>query len=151
MLLLTRRNFSYVGALAAAAAVSGCVTSAGVQSSSPSEVAKTVEMLRTAMIAGDEPALMKLCADELSFGHSNGVVQTKSEFIGSIVTRQEIFKSIRLTEHHNSVNDNTAIARHIFAADIILKGRDISVELGELQVWEKKGSWQLLARQAFQA
>ena len=147
-MILTRRNFSCLGALAVAA--TGCQTIAAHSPSEQADIAKSVEMLRMAMLDADEQALMGLMAPELSFGHSNGIVQTRNEFVQSIVTEQEVFKSLVLTEHRYSVVGKTAIARHGFGADLVINGSNLSVQLGELQVWDKKPlGWQLLARQAF--
>ena len=113
-------------------------------------VSHSVEALRKAMIGADKGQLDALLAPGLSFGHSNGVVQTKAEFMGAVIGRKEVFKSIALSDHSSAVVGSTAIVRQVFASDIDLEGKPISVRLGELQIWQKNASkWRLIARQAF--
>ncbi len=114
------------------------------------EFAQAVEDFRSAMVRGDGKALTALASPALSFGHSNGHVQTREAFVQSVVTKQEIFTSIRLYQSTKAVTGNTGIARHVFDADIIYEGKPIKVKLECLEVWHKVGGkWQLVARQAF--
>jgi hypothetical protein len=115
-------------------------------------VAVACESLRRAMIGADARRMRALMSPRLSFGHSNGVVQTRSEFISAVVSRREVFKSIRLQKRRIRVTGSTAVVRQVFAADIDLAGKPLSVALQELQIWQRHaGKWQLLARQAFKA
>jgi hypothetical protein len=118
--------------------------------SAKAEFAKAVESFRAAMVRGDGKALTALAAPGLSFGHSNGLVQTREQFVKSVVSKQEIFKSIKLREKRQIVNGATGISRHVFDADILYEGKPLKVKLACLEVWHKiNGKWQLVARQAF--
>lgn len=128
-----------------ATAVSG--TAEGLTDTSASRASN---QLAAAMMAADKAKLDALLAKDLSFGHSNGLVQTKEEFMKAVLSGQEVFKTIQLTEHSSHVVGNDAINRHIFTSDLVLDGKPLSVRLGELQVWQKQaGNWRLIARQAF--
>ena len=48
-------------------------------------VAKNVEALRVAMVAGDEKTLNALTDDHLTYGHSHGMVQDKATFVKFLV------------------------------------------------------------------
>ena len=61
-------------------------------------VSQAVESLRKAMIDADGGRLLELIADELSYGHSSGLVETKSWFIEVIANRKTNYKSITLVE-----------------------------------------------------
>jgi hypothetical protein len=145
---ITRRGWA-IGAVACYGATTNFAQAEGLEDTS---VSRTVEQLRLAMIGADKKALEALLAPELSFGHSNGLVQTKAEFMGAVLGRKEVFKTITLTDHSASPVGSTAIVRQIFASDLELEGKPLSVKLGELQIWQKhKTSWRLIARQAFKA
>jgi hypothetical protein len=116
-------------------------------------VAEAVSNLTKAMLAADKPKLDALMADELSYGHSSGVVQTKSVFVDVIATKQTVYKSIELSSQSIDLAGSNAIVRHNWLGESgPADGSKWAVsKLGVLQVWQKKGSdWKLLARQAFQ-
>jgi len=64
-------------------------------------------------------------SDQLSFGHSSARVETKAEFVGNILDRKPIYKSITLGDPTISVVGNNAIARYTAAveADGLGQGR----------------------------
>jgi hypothetical protein len=102
------------------------------------------------MVAADKAALEALVSDQLSYGHSSGTIQNKAEFVGVIVGKKTIYKSITLTDPTIAVVGNNAIARHTFAAEVEAGGQASSPKIGVMQVWVKDGgNWKLLARQAF--
>ena len=142
--------------LAAAAAVmfSGCaMMPAGSGASAQPEVAAAAERLRIAMIDPTAAALGALVADDLSYGHSGGKVDTKASFIADLMDGKSDFVTITITEQTIKVVDaNTAIVRHSLAADTNDLGKPGKVALKILGVWQKQGgNWKLLARQAVRA
>ncbi|WPH22209.1 nuclear transport factor 2 family protein [Variovorax paradoxus] len=139
--------------LIAASAVlfTGCAMApAGGGASAEPAVAAAAERLRLAMIDPTPAALGALVADELSYGHSSGKVDTKASFIGDLVDRKSDFVSITLTEQTIKVVDgHTAIVRHTLAADTNDSGKPGKVALKILGIWQKQGGeWKMLARQA---
>jgi len=123
---------------------------AQAQSKEETAVAAAVESLRKAMVDPDKAILDKLTADELSYGHSSGKMQTKAEYIESLTSAASDFVSIDLTEQTIKLSGNTAIVRHILSGNTNDGGKPGTVKLGVLTIWQKqKGQWRLLARQAF--
>jgi ketosteroid isomerase-like protein len=113
-------------------------------------VDKAVEALRKALLEKDKARLEQLAADQLSYGHSSGKVQTKAEFVDGVMTSKAIVKSITFPELSIAVVGNAAIARHLFEAEMETDGKPTSVKIGALQVLQKQdGNWKLLARQGF--
>ncbi len=112
-------------------------------------IAAKVEMLKKAMIDADSSALHKLCAMQLSYGHSSGAVENRNEFISKIITGKSDFVSIDLSNQSIMVAGNTAIVRHKLDAVTNNDGKPGEVHLLVLLVWQKQnGNWKLLARQA---
>lgn len=112
-------------------------------------VAAAVEALRKAMVDPDKATLEKLTLPQLSYGHSNGMVQNQTVFIEALTSKQSDFVNINLSEQSITVVDRTAIVRHLLSADTNDGGKPGHVNLSILLIWQKqKGEWRLLARQA---
>ncbi|HLX90043.1 MAG TPA: nuclear transport factor 2 family protein [Puia sp.] len=119
------------------------------QSSEEVQVAGCVERLRTAMISADKTALENLAAEKLSYGHSNGLVQDKTQFIDDLLKGKSVFKTMELSEQHIYISGDLAIVRHHLTADTNNDRVPGHADLFVLLIWQKEGSgWQLLARQA---
>jgi hypothetical protein len=147
---LNRRNMAGATAAALAASVMGMAKGSAAFACDDDGLASAVEAFRVAMVNADGPRMTELAADYLSFGHSNGVVQTREEFVAAVVEKKEIFNSISQTENHNIVVNDLGIARHKFTANITIDGQAKEFNLGILQVWHKEaGQWKMVARQAF--
>jgi ketosteroid isomerase-like protein len=112
-------------------------------------VAAAVETLRKAMIDPDKAILEKLTMDELSYGHSSGVVQTRQEFIEALTSGKSDFVTIELSQQTVKVVGKTALVRHVLTGTTNDGGKPGTVKLSVLLVWQEvKGEWKLLARQA---
>jgi hypothetical protein len=113
-------------------------------------VADGVAALTKAMLAADRAKLEALVADQLSYGHSAGRLETKKEFVDVIAGKKTTYKSITLNEPTVTVVGNNAIARHVFVVETETDGKPSQAKVGVMQVWVKEGgNWKLLARQAF--
>jgi ketosteroid isomerase-like protein len=119
------------------------------QSKDEKAVAEAVENLRKAMIDPDKAMLEEIAATDLSYGHSNGLLEDKAAFVDALVSNKSDFVSIELSEQTIKIVGNTALVRHKLAAQTNNGGKPGSTKLSILLVWQKqKGSWRLLARQA---
>lgn len=135
----------------AVSALAGCAAHAPDASSASAEqaVAAAAERLRLAMIDPTQAALAQLVADDLSYGHSGGRVDTKDSFIGDLLAGKSDFVTIAITDQTIKVVGNTAIVRHTLTADTNDAGKPGKVQIKILGVWQQQaGSWKLLARQA---
>lgn len=110
---------------------------------------QTVDRLKLAMINADKKELDVLTANELTYGHSSGAVDTKAEFIEKLMTGKSDFVSIDITKQTITLSGKTAIVRHILNAKTNDGGKPGEVSLNVLLVWQKqKKQWKLIARQA---
>ena len=134
------------------AALAGCATGAAATDSSESaeqSVAAAAEKLRVAMIDPRPAAPTALVADDLSYGHSGGRMDTKDSFIGDLIAGKFDFVTIAITDQTITVVGNTAIVRHALTADTNDSGKPGKVQIKILGVWQQQGGqWKLLARQA---
>ncbi len=119
------------------------------QSKDEAAVENAVETLKKAMIDADKATLESLTDEALSYGHSNGKIEDKAEFVRAIVSGESDFVTINLTEQTIKIAGNAAIVRHKLAGTTNNKGKLRTAKLALLMVWQKqKGGWKLLARQA---
>ncbi len=114
-------------------------------------VAGTVEKLRVAIVDANEADLIKLTSPKLTYGHSNGLMEDKKEFIRALTSGESKFTKIDLTDQTISISGDVALVRHKLMGDTHNKGKEpAQVRLGVLLVFQKaKGNWLLVGRQAF--
>lgn len=85
----------------------------------------------------------------LSYGHSNGWVETKTDLIKNIGSGYMNYSSYKEDSIQISMNGNMGNARFIADINVALNGNAGSYHLKVLEVWVKKGKrWILFARQA---
>ncbi|HET6557710.1 MAG TPA: nuclear transport factor 2 family protein [Prolixibacteraceae bacterium] len=115
------------------------------------EVGAAVEVLKKAVIEADKSLLEAITAEGLVYGHSNGKVQNKAEFIAEIISAQPLdYVSIETEDQTIALSGNTAVVRHIFSAETMANGTAGKIRIGNMLIWQKqKGKWKLLARQAY--
>jgi ketosteroid isomerase-like protein len=147
---ITRRHLAAAGALALGTASLLQSASSSAESADQAAIDKAVEALRKALLEKNKAGLEQLTADQLSYGHSSGKVQSKAEFVDGVMTSKAVTKSIAFPELTVAVVGDTAIARHLYESEMETDGKPNSVKIGALQVWQKQdGNWKLLARQGF--
>ena len=147
---VSRRDFAVTGALAFGASTLLLGGSAGANAADEAAVTQGVETLRKALLEADKVKLDQMAAAQISYGHSDGRVQTKDEFITGVMTRKQKVKSLAFPELKVAVVGNAAVARHIYLSESELEGKQTTTRIGALQVWQKQdGGWKLLARQGF--
>jgi ketosteroid isomerase-like protein len=112
-------------------------------------IAAAVEALRQAMVDRDGAVLDAICAEQLSYGHSQGSIDTKARFIADNTVGKTHWKWIELSGQTTALAEDVGLVRHILKAETEKEGKALSVHLGILLVWQKQaGRWKLLARQA---
>jgi hypothetical protein len=147
---VSRRDFAVAGALAFTASSLLLAGSAGADAADEAAVAQGVETLRKALLEADRAKLEQVAARDISYGHSDGRVQNKEEFIHGVTTRKQTVKSLAFPELKMAVVGSAAVVRHIYLSDSVLEGKATTTRIGALQVWQKQdGGWKLLARQGF--
>ena len=113
------------------------------------ELTTAVEAFRKALIDPTQANLDKLTMNELTYGHSSGMIQDKAAFEQALLSGASDFVSIDLSQQTMHVVGNTAWVRHLFSAVTNDGGKPGEAHLSILMVWMKqKGQWKLLARQA---
>ncbi len=93
----------------------------------------------------------EICSDRLTYGHSSGLNQNKSEFIDYRVYNPFDFSSVGALVQTINISANTAIVKHIFLWKATNKRVPIDIRIGNVQVYQKENSrsLKLLARQVY--
>ena len=119
------------------------------QSADEKEVASRVETLRNALMNPDKTILEDLAAEELSYGHSSGLVETKAAFVDALVTGKSKLTTVTFSDQTITIAGNAAIVRHKMMADLQNNSGTIKIDIIVLLVWQKQNDkWKVLARQA---
>ncbi len=113
------------------------------------DVENAVSQLTKLMITPDSLSLDKIVLNNLSYGHSSGKIQTKQEFMHSLLSGESDFVDINLTDQTVILQNKTALVRHTLNAKTNDKNVPGNVKLYILLIWTKeKTGWKLLGRQA---
>ena len=112
-------------------------------------VAEKLEAFRTAQVAGDAKAFDALCAEELSYSHSDGHVEDKATFIANATNGKSKVLSLEYQDVKIAVVGPAAIVRFhwVGEAESVPDGKKSSTNLHILMNWQKQGAdWKLLSR-----
>jgi len=114
-------------------------------------VAKNLEAFRAAQASSNAEILASLCAAELSYSHSSGVVEDKATFIANATNGKSRWLSLNYENPTIRVVGPAAIVRFhwLGEAEAIPDGKKSSTSLHILMNWQKQGTeWKLLSRAA---
>jgi hypothetical protein len=112
-------------------------------------LAETIREFHQALVKKSMVAINRQTDKALSYGHSNGWVETKTDMLKNLETGYMSYLSYKEDSLNVVVNGKVGHAR--FIADITagLNGNNGNYHLKVLEVWVKKGKkWLLFARQA---
>ncbi len=102
-----------------------------------------------AVLAGDAATLSRILADDLTYTHSSGLVQTKPQLIESLASGQLKYESAELEDMRAKVYGNLAVVFSLRRMRSGSNGQMTSFRARFQRVWLKRqGKWQLIAHQA---
>jgi Domain of unknown function (DUF4440) len=113
------------------------------------KITTTLKEFHQALVKKNTVSINQQTDKALSYGHSNGWVETKTELIKDLETGYISYESYKEDSVTVTMNGNMANVR--FVADITATMKEVSntFHLKVLEVWVKKGKrWILFARQA---
>ena len=130
------------------------VASAPAQSpnSSVSEELQRAEHNRVrALVSSDVPRLEKLLANDLTYTHSSGIKESKTEFLHRIQSGELKYDSM---QHENGVSvrlyGEAGVLTGTSRVKVRARGQTLNLHIRFTEVWVKRDSapWQLVAWQA---
>ena len=120
------------------------------QTADQQNLEKKVEELRLLLISPEQKQLEEITSLHLSYGHSNGRIETQQEFVDYMLSGVSKFVTIELQDQTIDIVGNSGVVRHTLVAETNNLGETVHIKIGVLLVWQREGDeWKLLARQAF--
>jgi len=112
----------------------------------------TVKEFHQALVKKNTVSINQQTDRALSYGHSNGWVETKTEMIKNLKTGYLNYHSYKEDSVTVMINNKMASVRFLADIDVTLKDTRGNYHLKVLEVWVKKSKrWVLFARQAIKA
>lgn len=137
---MTRRNFVFSGAL-------GALARPGLQAAD--DPAMRLEEWRQACLKKDVGALDDLLHEHLLFGHSDGRLESKEQFISAVLQSKVVYEKISVGTQTLVNNKDTALLRGEMTVTLSREGARNTYRLNVLHVWiYEKRRWRLVGRQA---
>ena len=113
------------------------------------EVAAAMEAWRAAMMKKDGAGLAKVYHDDLSYGHSSGIVETKAQAVNHIVTSKADYAAVDLVDMKIKAHGDVALVNSRVNYKQVTAGKESDVKLHVLHVWVRTPQgWQMIGRQA---
>jgi len=109
-----------------------------------------MQQLDKALLQKNETVLKSVLHKDLSYGHSNGWIQSKSDILSDFTSGKLVYNKIEnnssviivITKDYATVKTNTD-------AEGVVNGTAFNLKLHIMQFWIKtKKGWQLIARQS---
>jgi len=109
----------------------------------------TLKEFHQALVNKNTVSIDRQTDKALSYGHSNGWVETKADMVKDLETGYIDYHSIKEDSIRVVINGNLAHARFVGDYTVTLNGNTNTFHLKVLEVWVRKGKrWLLFARQA---
>lgn len=119
------------------------------QQTDEEKLTATVKEFHQALVNKNTVSINQQTDKALSYGHSNGWVESKTEMIKNLETSYISYQSFKEDSITTLINGTMANVRFIADITATMKATTNSYHLKVLEVWAKKGKrWVLFARQA---
>ena len=122
------------------------------QTTDDEKLTVTVKEFHQALVNKNTVSINQRTDKALSYGHSNGWIETKADVIKDLETGYISYQDYK--EDSITITSNGTMANVRFVAQVAatLKGTSTNFRLRVLEVWVKKSNrWVLFARQAVKA
>ena len=111
-------------------------------------LADAVKTFHRLLVSANTDSIHQYTDRALTYGHSNGWTETKTELIKNLETGYLDYHSYREDSLTVTVDQKLGHARFIADIDVTLNGKPGVFHLKVLEVWKRKGNrWVLFARQ----
>jgi hypothetical protein len=121
----------------------------GIAQTEEAKLTTTLKEFHQALVNGNTVSINQQTDKALSYGHSNGWVETKNDMMKNLMTGYLDYHSYKEDSLQVVVNGAMAHARFVADINVTLNGNTGDYHLKVLEVWWKKGKrWLLFARQA---
>jgi len=115
------------------------------------KIIKNINAIEKALVQKDTLVLNKLLHTDLTFGHSNGWIESKESLLNDLKNTKVIYTSF---ENISAVDftfhsEDIVITRRKITAHGIFRQQNFSINMNVLEIWIlNQDIWKLLARQS---
>ena len=108
-----------------------------------------MEAWRQALLKKDGAALARICHEEISYGHSSGLVEDKKTAVNHIVTSKADYAVVDLIDAKIKVQGDLALVNGRVNYKQVTDGKAADVKMHVLHVWVRTPQgWQMIGRQS---
>jgi uncharacterized protein (UPF0297 family) len=119
------------------------------QTNDEAKLERVMKDFHEALVEKDYNKINQYTHESLTYGHSNGWVETKKDMVADLKNGIISYDQISEDSIRTTIEGTTAHIRFIADIDATLRGVKNSFHLKVLEVWvEKNKKWVLFARQA---
>jgi hypothetical protein len=116
---------------------------------SKQKLTQTLHAFHQTLVSGNADSIRLLTSSELTYGHSNGWIETQNDVIKHLQEGIINYNSYKEDSMQVVISGKQAHVRFIADIDATLNGKTSVFHLKVLEVWVKEGKrWKLYARQA---
>jgi ketosteroid isomerase-like protein len=103
-----------------------------------------------ALLANDIPALEALLGDDLTYVHSNGMLDTKASYIESLRSGASRYLTMDMSDLSvRALGEDVAVINAKFEARVLVRGGEVNPKPRVLMVYARRdGRWQMVAWQS---
>lgn len=113
------------------------------------EVMAAMEAWRQALLKRDGAALARIYHEEISYGHSSGLVEDKKTAVNHIVTSKADYAAVDLIDTKIKVQGDLALVNGRVNYKQVTDGKATDVKMHVLHVWVRTPQgWQMIGRQS---
>src|SRR5687767_7321607 len=95
----------------------------------------TIRIFHKALVEKNMTSISQLTDSQLSYGHSNGWVESRAEFIKNLETGYMVYSTFREDSMAVTMNGNVAHARFIADINAVRDGKEGVFHLKVLEIW----------------
>jgi Domain of unknown function (DUF4440) len=112
-------------------------------------VQENMKFLDEALVKKDTSALNRLLHEKLSYGHSNGWIESKQDVIADLLNGKLGYTAIESKGLSSQQTGDITIVRAESKIKYVMDGKEGELKLHVMQVWMRVGlQWQLIGRQS---
>jgi hypothetical protein len=122
---------------------------AGIVQAQPASLLAAEQARFRAQVEEDTAALQELLHEELYYLHSNGLAESKTDFIASVRSGKIDYQRMVPRDRHFRRYGKTALLTGLVEVEGLYQGKTFALELYYTSVYlRKRGRWQLVSWQS---
>lgn len=113
------------------------------------EIEQRMQDWRKALLSRDSMVLESILSEDVTYGHTNALMQSKQSLITSVMRGEQEYRKIDIVSMSTRVYENTALVNLQSNVSLVYHGKEMTLGMDALFVWvNQNGIWKLVARQS---